>query len=480
MNRRILLVLTVTVMMIAILAVGPNSSLAKTVDIYGGIQNEYTYEEVVFLSGKPIIFEGTSKNIKVTEKESNGKLTETYRITLTRKDKDNKDKLTRNFTYVSEVTNYDQIGQSTANGEVTKYTESMVIDGVTYTLSDYQLSKGTITDKRPASDYFSGNALARKTYITKATKEKASETIEVNIDSRNYGYGNFWGATETQITDFLFTFNNGKEGRVQNKVSSSKSRVLNYEENAASLSSFDGGYAVISSANSISEYTYDLPSGKGNVDLHAEYMPRIERLIVPKFRDLSSHWAKDEIEKLYSLGILDDQSNFFSPNTPMQRYDFAIAIGKAVDLRVLEETKKTSTTKSIFTDVKRTAKDYNYLESAVEKEIIKGKTPTTFDPKGYLTRQQAATMLVRALGLENKAPDPGYKTDYKDDGKISDYARDAVYVATELGLMSGDNGKFNPKEHLTRSQASAVLVRYLEYLENDLQQNYRDDILFFE
>lgn len=450
---------------------------AKTVDVYGGIQNEYTYEEVVFVSGAPIVFSGTSKNVKVTEKESNGKLTETYNITLTGP---NNAKLTRNFTYVSDVTNYDQIGQSTENGEVTKYTEKIVVDGITYTLSDYQLSKGTITDKRPASDYFSGNAIARKTFTTNATKEQPSKTIEVNIESRNYGYENFWGATETQITEFEYVYPNGKIGHVQNKASTTKSRVLNYEENAPSLSSFDGGYAVISSANSISEYTYDLPTATGAIDLDKEYMPRIERLIVPKFRDLSAHWAKADIEKLYSLGILDDQSNFFSPNTPMQRYDFAIAIGKAVDLRVLEEKPSTRTTTSIFSDVSRSAKDYNYLVSAVDKGIIKGTTSSTFSPSGYLTRQQAATILVRALGLENKAPDPGYQTDYADDAKISDYARDAVYVATELGLMSGDNGKFNPKQELKRGQASAIMERFLEYLENDLKQNYRDDLLFFE
>lgn len=450
---------------------------AKTVDLYGGIQNEYTFEEVVFISGAPIVFSGTSKNVKVDEEESKGKLTETYNITLTGpKDA----KLTRKFTYVSDVTNYDQIGQSTAYGEVTRYKEIIVIDGITYTLSDYQLSKSTITDKRPATDYFSGNAIARKTYTTNATKEQPSKTIVVNIESRNYGYENFWGATETQITEFEFIYDNGKIGHVQNKASTTKSRVLNYEENTPSLSSFNGGYAAISSANSISEYTYDLPKATGVIDLDKEYMPRIERLIVPKFRDLSSHWAKNDIEKLYSLGILDDQSNFFSPNTPMQRYDFAIAIGKAVDLRVLEETKSTKTTTSIFSDVSRTIKDYNYLVSSVDKGIIKGTTPTTFNPNGHLTRQQAATILVRALGLENKAPDPGYQTNYSDDAKISDYARDAVYVATELGLMSGDNGKFNPKQELKRGQAAAIIERFLEYLENDLQQNYRDDLLFFE
>ncbi|RHW33498.1 S-layer homology domain-containing protein [Lysinibacillus yapensis] len=460
-----------------ILVLIPYNVKAEIVDVNGGIKNEYTYEEVVFITGRPIIFTGTSKNVKVEEKESKGKLTETIKLTLIGP---SNEKLTRSFTYVSEVTNYDGIGQSTANGEVTKYSEKIVMGGVTYTLSDYQLSKGNVTDKRPASDYFSGNALSRKTFTTTATKTQPSQTIVVNIDSRNVGYQNFWGGTETRISEYEYIYPNGTIGTVKNRASATKSRTLNYEENAASLGSFDGGYAVISTANAISEYTYDLPSKSGSIDLKSEYMPRVERLIVPKFRDLSAHWAKDEIEKLYSLGILDDPSNFFSPNTPMRRYDFAVALGKAVDLRVLEDTKKKSTT-SIFKDVKRTAKDYNYLVSAVEKGVINGTAPKTFNPQGSLTREQAATILIRALGLENKAPDPGYKTRYKDDAKISDYARDAIYVAGELGLMTGDAaGKFNPKAHLSRSQASAILVRFLEYLENDLKQNYRDDILFFE
>lgn len=455
----------------------PTLSSAQTIDLNGGIKNEYTYEEVIFITGQPIKVSGTSKNATVTLKESKGKLTETYKFTLTGA---KGEKLTRNFTYVSDVTNYDQIGQSTATGEVTKFTEKFVVDGITYTLSDYQLSKSAITDKRPASDYFSGNAIARKTYTVAAKRGQAPRTIMMNIDSRNEGYENFWGATETQITDYELVFDNGEIGTVKNRVSTAKSRTLNYEENSASLSSFNGGYAVISSADTISEYTYTLPKTSGTVELDIEYMPRIERLIVPKFRDLSNHWAKESIEKLYSLGILDDQSNFFSPNTPMQRYDFAIAMGKAIDLRVLEEKKSKTPSTSFFKDVKRTAKDYNYLKAAVDKGVIKGVTSNTFDPQGFLTRQQAAAILVRALGLEGKAPDPGYKTNYKDDYKISDYARDSIYVISELGLMTGSNGSFNPKQNLTRAQAAAIMTRFLEYLETDLKQNFRDDILFFD
>lgn len=457
----------------------PNEALAQAQDLTGGIKNEYDYVEYVFITGEPIKFTGTSQNVTITVKESKGKLTETYKLTLTGP---NNAKLTRNFTYTYDVTNYDQIGQSTATGTVTKFTEKITIGTITYTLADYQLSKSSVTDKRPASDYYAGNAIARKTYTVAAGRgnnASAADKITVTLDSRNEGYENFWGATETQFTEYEIEFNDGSIGTVKNSISTTKSRTLEYNENEASLSSFSGNYKTISSADTISKYEYDLPNTSGVKEANIDYMPKIEMLKIPKFRDLSSNWARGNIEKLYSLGILDDQSNFYSPNTPMERLDFAVAIGKAIDLRVLEEkTKKKRPVSSVFRDVKSTVKDYNYLAASVEKGVIKGVTPTTFEPDGFLTRQQAATILVRALGLEGKAPDPNYATKYKDDYKITDYARDSIYVATELGLMSGSDGKFNPKGTLTRAQAAAIIDRFLQYLEADLKENYRDNILF--
>lgn len=463
-----------------VLLIHPSTSSAQSIDLTGGIKNEYEYEEYFFLTGKPIKFTGTNKNVSVNKTERQGKLTETYKFTLAGP---SGEKLTRNFTYTYDVTNYDQVGQSSATGSVTKFTEKITIGDRTFTLADYQLSKSTITDKRPASDYYSGEAIARKTYTesTGRGKDAVTKTITVEASSRNEGYENFWGATETQITDFEIVYEDGSIGTVKNKVSTAKSRTLDFNQSDATLSSFNGNYKTVSSADSLSEYEYDLPVGRGKVASNIDYMPKLEMLKIPKFRDLSTNWAREQIEKLYSLGILDDQSNFYSPNTPVQRFDFAIAIGKAIDLRVLEEQNKRRTTAqpTIFKDVKRTTKDYNYLVAAVNKDVIKGTTPNTFDPDGFLTRQQAATILVRALGLEGKAPDPGYTTDYKDDYRITDYARDAIYVATQLGLMSGSDGYFNPKGTLTRAQSSAIIERFLRYLETDLKENYRDNILFF-
>lgn len=479
-KKKIICAFALTVCMTG-MAVLPQSTSAQSIDLNGGIKNEYTYEEYVFITGKPIKFTGTNKNVTVSVKESKGKLTETYKFTLAGT---NGEKLVRNFVYTYDVTNYDQIGQSTATGEVTKFTETITVGNDKFTLADYQLSKSTVTDKRPASDYYAGNAIARKTYTYSSGRGNNAkvQTITVNTDSRNVGYGNFWGATETQITEFEMVYADGSIGTVENRVSTTKSRETEYDESSASLSSFNGNYKTISSADTVSEYVYDLPKTNGKVALNIDYMPKVEMLKIPKFRDLSSSWARVNIEKLYSLGILEDQSNFFSPNTPMLRYDFAIAIGKGIDLRVLEDTskKKKKPEASIFKDVKRTTKDYNYLMAAVDKGVIKGVTASTFAPDGFLTRQEAATILVRALGLEGKAPDPGFTTSYADDRKISSFARDSIYVATELGLMKGSGNKFNPKGILTRAEASAIIDRFLNYLEDDLKQNYRDDILFFE
>ncbi|MGE7946668.1 S-layer homology domain-containing protein [Lysinibacillus sp. NPDC093688] len=482
MRKHLFKIMLVVLAVCIIGATIPENASASSSETTGAVKNEYTYEEAVFITGTPIIFKGTSRDIKITQKESKGKLTETYSMKLTAS---NGATLTRNIAYESDVVDYATIGQKTSNGVVKKYTEKIVAGKTTYTLVDYQFSQGTVTDNRVASDYFSGNVISRKTYSYQSGtgKNAVQNTVAIDTDSRHAGYENFWGATETQITEAVYNYSDGKTSHVKNRLSTSKSRVLNYEENLGTLGSFDGGYAVVSEKDVISEYTYDLASGqKGTLDLDTEYMPTIERLIIPKFRDLSNHYAKQAIEKLYSLGIYSEASNFYSPNTPMKRIDFSTSIGKAVDLRVMAEpkTKKSKTTTSIFKDIKRTVKDYAYIESAVQKGIIKGVSPEYFKPDNPITRAQAATIYVRALGLENKAPDPGYITKFKDDAQIPTYARDGIYIVNELGLMTGDPaGRFNPNQPLTRAEASVVLERFLNYLEGDLKQNYRDDILFF-
>ena len=452
-----------------------HAEASNQVDISGGVKNEYDYEEYVFISGKPILFQGSGKDVKTTVKDSKGKRITNYTYSLK---SENGDTLKRKMTYEADVKDYVLIGQTTQNGTVTKFSEEMEIDGIDYTLIDYQFSNGLAIDNRPASDYYAGNIVARKIY-EKEINRRTKERIEVNIISRNEGYTNFWGATEGQITTSEIKFADGTVALVENRVSSNKNRTLNYERNSASLSSFPGGYAMNTQADMVSSYKFNFGAGEQVVETSSKYTPVVERLPIPKFRDIAKHFGKESIEKLYSLGIFDEDLEYFSPQLPIQRYEFTIAISKAINLRVFEEPLKNDTTR-LFSDVSRTIKDYQYLVAAFNKGVITGVSATRFKPEGDLTREQAATILIRALGLEGRVQDNQALTKYKDQSKISAYAKAAVSEATRIGLLEGHaNGTFAPKGKLTRAQAATVITRFLQYLETDLKNNYQEDILFF-
>ena len=462
------------------------SASAKAPDFNGGVLDEYEYEEVFFLGNSPVTFSGKAT---VTEKENKNQLTSTYKFTLSNI---YGDKLTRSVVYVSDLKSYETKGQTTSNTKVKSYSEKVTMNDsnkTTFTLDDYQFSQGSVIDNRPATDYYSGNVIARKIYIRTAKVGKITEKKEVTVymSGRDVGYKNFWGSTDTQFIDYEIVTPEGTSF-VTSKVSDSKSRVLEYEPHTPSLSSFVGGHSVISSSNMVSEYTFNMPyrfSGPttGKIYLNKEKTPKVERLIVPKFRDIAKHWSKPNIEKLYSLGIFDESSNFFSPDAAMKKDQFTVSVAKAVDLRVLEEkpTKKNTVKKALFEDLDPKDPNYVYIESALNNGIVSPVNAKKFGAKNSITRAEAVTIIVRSLGLEGRAPSPGYKTNFIDDHKIPKEAKDSIYVASELGLIDPDRkNRINANEVLTRGKASQLLVRYLNFLESDLKQNYRDDMLYFD
>ena len=439
-------------------------------DFFGGVHNEFEYEEYVFVAGYPIKFKGT---FDIRTQERNGRITHSYRMNLTSPH----GKLTRNVTYVTNIVQREDKGQTISQTEVTSYNERIDILDETYTLVDYQISKAEVADNRPAADYYSGNVVGRKVY---SLKSNSLERVNVHFSGKNVGYHNFWGATETQSIDFEYETPVG-HGTVRSITSNSKKKYLQYQKHEPALSSFTGGHVSISEQGMVSQYQYDFPVEKGTVTLKKDMVLQIERYIVPKFRDLEGHWAKDNIEKLYSLDILEENSSFFSPDIPMTRYQFTAAIMRAADVRVLEpptNPRQVNQRNAIFPDLDTRDPNYKYIESAVNKGIVKGVTPTEFRPNDKLTRAQAITIIIRALGLENRAPTPGYQTSYNDNHLIPYWAKDSIYVATEIGLITGDqNKRVNPNHAMTRAEASTMIIRFLSFLERDLQRDYREMII---
>lgn len=317
----------------------------------GGVNNEYEYEEVVFVSGEAIRLKGT---IKVSERIKDTEKSVGYSFKLENKDKDAK--LSRSITVTTLLDKRDDKGQTIAQGSVSKYSESITIGKDKYELEDFQLSKSDVIDNRPAADFYNGNMQGRKYY--KVNKDQGE--IIVDISGHDVGYTNFWGNSETQIIDYSIRSDSDSEakesweGHVKASVSDSTTKVLKYSDNEANFSSFNGGHMRITNQQMVCLYDYDLPKvsngkidddkrDKGTIKMNKTMVPKLERLIVPKFRDLGGHWAQSYIEKLYSLDVFDENGEFFSPDLPMNRMEFTKGVIRACDIRTyIEVPKKTS------------------------------------------------------------------------------------------------------------------------------------------
>ena len=95
------------------------------------------------------------------------------------------------------------------------------------------------------------------------------------------------------------------------------------------------------------------------------------------------------------------------------------------------------------------------VEYISHEPYISGVAPDRVSPGGYMTREQAATMLHRIAG----SPAATYDGRYPDvaDGR---WSAQAIAYATEKGMMEGyENGGFRPSGNITRAELAAVLVR---------------------
>ncbi|QEK13258.1 S-layer homology domain-containing protein [Crassaminicella thermophila] len=489
----------VNLLIISLLLI-PTSAWATPPGFSGGVNNEYEYEEVVFLTGEPIKFHGT---MTVSEREKENEKTTSYTFKLTPEDRSIDAKLDRKITFVTTYTKRNDKGQTIGQTVIDKYRETLKIGKDKYELEDYQLSQSDLIDNRPASDFYSGNLKARKYY--KINKDEGE--VIVDITGGDVGYENFWGSTETLLLDYRITSSIEKDdesskswnGTVKVRVSDSKTKTLRYSDNKANFSSFYGGHVRVTNREMVTSYDYNLPKIEdneindrrrkiGSIQFMKQMVPKVERLIIPKFKDIGGHWAEEYIKKLYSLDVFDENSTFFSPDIPFTRVEFIKGVMKACNMRTsLEEEKKTSRRRrnkpkevSPFKDVKVEDKNYKYIKDAIEKRIISGVSEDLFAPNKPLTKAQAVTILIKALGFDYKAPAPGFYTTFTDDREIPNWAKDSIYIAREINLIQPDDyNRINPNKLITRAEASELLVRFLEFLQKDLQRDYREDIINF-
>ena len=100
------------------------------------------------------------------------------------------------------------------------------------------------------------------------------------------------------------------------------------------------------------------------------------------------------------------------------------------------------------------------INSMYVNGVINGKSETTFDPYGQITRQEAATILYRLCNALGYKLPKGNADNFADSAKIAPWAKDAVAAVSAAGIMNGvGNNNFDPTGVYTCEQSALCILR---------------------
>ncbi|SDS28396.1 S-layer homology domain-containing protein [Paenibacillaceae bacterium GAS479] len=178
------------------------------------------------------------------------------------------------------------------------------------------------------------------------------------------------------------------------------------------------------------------------------------------FNDIASvkPWAGRQIEVLAAKGAIEGRGNgAFVPKGTVTRAEFAKMLIHAFNLDVQAPS-------GGFKDVSANAWYADYVDAAVSKGIIYGRTSSTFAPNAPITRAEMATMVSRALkaaGKVKKEASEESLAEFKDASSISPSLKQGAALAASLNIVIGDNDFFKPNANASRAEAAVMIYRAL-------------------
>lgn len=202
------------------------------------------------------------------------------------------------------------------------------------------------------------------------------------------------------------------------------------------------------------------------------------------YRDVpSDHWAEKSIAACGEYGLLQGVGNGkFGLGSQMTRAAYMTALCRLMGWEMQ------SPARGSFRDNLDTGKwYYSAVETAAAHEVISGHSERYARPEDPITREEMASMTIRALGYAElagtlydadgqpvQADAEGFAGLTARNGKNCPFTdcttnRGYIALAYRMGIITGVNAKnFDPTATATREQAAAVLARTYEKLHASL------------
>ena len=197
--------------------------------------------------------------------------------------------------------------------------------------------------------------------------------------------------------------------------------------------------------------------------LKATWKDKAEVDVTEMFTDVTKNWAYPGIQYCVTHGIMGGMGDgTFAPTGTTTRAQIVQILYN------LEGTPAVSGT-TPFTDL--TANWYKpAILWAYQNNVVAGKSPTTFDPEGPVTREQIAVILTQymfhVLKMERTWTPVDLST-FPDGANVSGWAKEAMQDAVALGLINGTkapDGKvyLDPQGSAARQQVATILMNFCQ------------------
>ena len=194
-----------------------------------------------------------------------------------------------------------------------------------------------------------------------------------------------------------------------------------------------------------------------------ESIPVVSVDVTQMFTDVTKNWAYPGIQYCVTHGIMGGMGDgTFAPTGTTTRAQIVQILYN------LEGTPAVSGT-TPFTDL--TANWYKpAILWAYQNNVVAGKSPTTFDPEGPVTREQIAVILTQymfhVLKME-RTWTPADLSTFPDGANVSGWAKEAMQDAVALGLINGTKASdglvyLDPQGSAARQQVATILMNFCQ------------------
>lgn len=195
----------------------------------------------------------------------------------------------------------------------------------------------------------------------------------------------------------------------------------------------------------------------------------------------TSKWAESEIKdaETYNL-VVDELGDDYTVN--IKRKDFCRLVVNMSEEIKNEELIINSNNPFNDTSNEDILKAYSW-------GIIKGISKEQFAPDNYITREQIAVILARAIYKLEQEKQLFFISDidtkdikFSDEEEISSWALKEIKLVNKYGIMKGIGyNKINPKGYITIEQAIIMIKRlYMEYYINRKEAKLNSNVHFIE